>query len=171
MCDYSLHSAKQRPARVGDKLTVSKFLNTITKGLREHGGDLNTAVCMLPGTEVAFASEPKREPAFGVGVLPNQTIASKLARFRQINLEIPTTHHDALEFANGETVLISKLVDDQQLTVLQLGREEAKAETEQTQPEQPTIREGLVQRFAEIGLPPVQRINDGSLTSTAEPVS
>jgi hypothetical protein len=55
MCDYSLHSVKSRPAKVGDKLTTHNF-NTGTRGLAAPE-DVKTAVCVLPGTELAFAKE------------------------------------------------------------------------------------------------------------------
>ena len=52
MCDYSLHNVKSRPAKVGDKLTTQHF-NTGTTGFAAPE-DRNTAVCVLPGTELAF---------------------------------------------------------------------------------------------------------------------
>src|SRR5262249_16770626 len=55
MCDYSLHNVKARPAKVGDKLTTHHF-NTGTRGFAAPE-DANTAVCVLPGTELAFAKE------------------------------------------------------------------------------------------------------------------
>lgn len=59
MCDYSLHSVKTRPAKVGDELTVRNF------GTGTHGfsapEDKNVAVCLLPGTELSFAEEVRRE--------------------------------------------------------------------------------------------------------------
>ena len=44
----------------------------------------------------------------------------KAARFRQINLGMPRMHHDALEFPDGETVLLARLCEGQHATVLQL---------------------------------------------------
>src|SRR5712664_3667581 len=55
MCDFSLHNVKSRPAKVGDKLTTHNF-NTGTCGFAAPE-DANTAVCVLPGTELAFAKE------------------------------------------------------------------------------------------------------------------
>jgi hypothetical protein len=43
-----------------------------------------------------------------------------VARFRQVNLDRPHVHHDALEFPNGEFVLVTRLCDGQFATVLQL---------------------------------------------------
>ena len=53
MCDYSLHSVVTRPARVGDKLKTVVFNNTITRGFAAIE-DPKVAVCLLPGTEIAF---------------------------------------------------------------------------------------------------------------------
>ena len=43
-----------------------------------------------------------------------------MPRFRQINLDNPYEHHDALEFPNGQVVLLTRLCEGQQATVLQL---------------------------------------------------
>jgi hypothetical protein len=53
MCDYSLHEVATRPAKVGDKLVTTQFANSITRGFAAVG-EPNVAVCLLPGTEVAF---------------------------------------------------------------------------------------------------------------------
>jgi hypothetical protein len=42
------------------------------------------------------------------------------AIFRQINQEKVAAHHDALEFPNGEIVLLTLLTEGQRATVLQL---------------------------------------------------
>src|SRR5436305_14726915 len=55
MCDYSLHHVKSRPAKVGDKLRTVNF-NTGTRGFASPD-DRTTAVCVLPGTELAFSEE------------------------------------------------------------------------------------------------------------------
>jgi hypothetical protein len=44
----------------------------------------------------------------------------KVARFQQINMGKPRVHHDALEFPDGETVLLTRLCERQHATVLQL---------------------------------------------------
>jgi hypothetical protein len=53
MCDYSLDFVASRPAKVGDKLVTTKFQNSMTRGFAAIG-EPNVAVCLLPGTEVAF---------------------------------------------------------------------------------------------------------------------
>ena len=60
MCDYSLHHVKSRPAKVGDKLRTVNF-NTGTRGFASLD-DRTTAVCILPGTELAFSEEVKCIP-------------------------------------------------------------------------------------------------------------
>ena len=60
MCDYSLHSVKSRPAKVDDKLTTRDF-GTGTRGFAASE-NVSMAVCVLPGTELAFAHEAKRLP-------------------------------------------------------------------------------------------------------------
>ena len=53
MCDYSLMHVKSRPAKVADKLTTKNF-GTGSRGFC-GADDSSTAVCVLPGTELAFA--------------------------------------------------------------------------------------------------------------------
>jgi hypothetical protein len=81
-------------------------------------GEPNVAVCLLPGTEVAFEKEVKYERFFTL--FPNVKLGKKVARFRQINVGRPMVHHDALEFPDGETVLLARLCEGQHATVLQL---------------------------------------------------
>jgi len=121
MCDYSLHFVASRPAKVGDKLVTTKFGNSITGGFAAIG-EPNVAVCLLPGTEVAFEQEVEVDHAFG-RLLPRLRfgrIEASVARFRQINMDQPHTHHDALEFPNGQVVPLTRLREGQFGTVLQL---------------------------------------------------
>ena len=55
MCDYSLHSVKSRPAKVGDKLTT-RYFGTGTRGFAASE-DANMVVCVRPGTELSFGRE------------------------------------------------------------------------------------------------------------------
>ena len=124
MCEYSLHNVKSRPAKVGDKLTTHNF-NTGTRGFAAPE-DASTAVCVLPGTELAFATEVRcgRSGFSGckVGEVNHTT-----ALFRQINKDNPHTHHDALEFPDGQIVLLTAVVEGQEATVLQLPAQPATA--------------------------------------------
>jgi len=119
MCDYSLHHVATRPARIEDKLVTTKFSNSITRGFAT-AGEPHVAVCLLPGTEIAFDGNVECEPSFGLGILPNKKIGQQLARFRQINMDNPVAHHDALEFPDGQVVLVTRLCQGQRATVLQL---------------------------------------------------
>jgi hypothetical protein len=119
MCDYSLHNVATRPAQIEDKLVTTKFSNSITRGFAAVG-EPQVAVCLLPGTEIAFDENVECEPSFGISILPNKKIGQRLARFRQINMDNAVTHHDALEFPNGQVVLLTRLCRGQRATVLQL---------------------------------------------------
>src|SRR6185503_8122005 len=131
MCDYSLHHVATRPAKVGDKLVATKFPNSITRGFAA-AGEPHVAVCLLPGTEIAFDENVECEPSFGIGILPNKKIGQRLARFRQINMDNAVTHHDALEFPDGQVVLVTRLCEGQRATVLQLPAGSRAATAEET---------------------------------------
>jgi hypothetical protein len=47
------------------------------------------------------------------------------AIFRQVNKDNPHTHHDALEFPDGQVALLTDLFEDQEATVLQLAAQPA----------------------------------------------
>jgi hypothetical protein len=119
MCDYSLHGVRSRPAKVEDKLITTQFWNTTTRGFCAVG-DPKVAVCLLPGTEVAFDEEVKRVPTGFQLIFRKKPIVHRVARFRQINMDNPCTHHDALEFPDGQVVLLTHLREGQRATVLQL---------------------------------------------------
>ena len=117
MCDFSLHHVKSRPAKVGDKLRTCNF-NTGTRGFASPD-DSTTAVCILPGTELAFSEDVQCAP-FSFLSWRVKTIKSRTAIFRQINKDVPRLHHDALEFPDGTCVLLTDLLEGQEATVLQL---------------------------------------------------
>jgi hypothetical protein len=120
MCDYSLHSIKSRPAKIGDKLTTRDF-GTGTRGFAASENP-SVAVCVLPGTELAFAREVERLPA-RLWAWQDRVIKHTTAIFRQINKERVAAHHDSLEFPDGQIVLLTFLSEDQEATVLQLPAE------------------------------------------------
>jgi hypothetical protein len=115
LCDYSLETVKTRPARVGDKVVTHRFWSA-TGGFCAPE-DIHLAVCLLPGTEMSFAFEVKRSSLWPWS---KNIIHHKTAIFRQVNLDCPHAHHDALEFPDGEIVLLTYLMEGQQATVLQL---------------------------------------------------
>ena len=120
MCDYSLQTVKSRPARVGDRLVTRDF-GTGTIGFAASD-DPEIAVCVLPGTELSFASEARR---VSTGLFPwrHKSVNHKTAIFRQINKTRLAAHHDALEFPDGQIVLLTLMCAGQGATVLQLPAE------------------------------------------------
>jgi hypothetical protein len=117
MCDFSLQSVRSRPAQVGDKLVTRDF-GTGTRGFAALD-DSQMAVCLMPGTELAFTREIATLP-HGLLGWKTKTLGYKTAIFRQINKNKPTTHHDALEFPDGRIELLTLLCEGQAATVLQL---------------------------------------------------
>lgn len=81
--------------------------------------DPHEVTCVLPGTELAF-EENIRQGNSWIFAFSDKEYAHKTARFRQINLDNPHTHHDALELPDGETLLLHSLRVGQTVTVLQL---------------------------------------------------
>ena len=124
MCDYSLHNVKSRPAKVGDKLTTRNF-HTGTRGFAAPE-DTGTAVCVLPGTELAFADKVRCVSSGFFGLHAN-TLNHTMAIFRQVNKDEPRAHHDALEFPDGQIMLLTEMVEGQEATVLQLPAQPATA--------------------------------------------
>ena len=78
------------------------------------------AVCVLPGTELAFASTVKVANFCYLVRQLVETLSRATAIFRQVNKDEPRKHHDALEFPDGRIVLLTQLCSGQEATVLQL---------------------------------------------------
>ncbi|WP_291861946.1 hypothetical protein [Bradyrhizobium sp.] len=115
MCDYSLHAVASRPAKVGETLITTTFRGTSTRGFASES-EPAVAVCMLPGTELAFAENVKYD---------NRWIWTKSTDFRVgklgvIEPSVSQRHHDAIEFPDGSHVLVTQLCEGQRVTVLQL---------------------------------------------------
>jgi hypothetical protein len=122
MCDYSLHAVGPEPQKLENKLITTEFLNTVTRGFSSIE-EPKVAICLLPGTEVAFEDQVEREPTgflLRIFKRDSKAILHKVARFRHVNMEKPSTHHDALEFPDGQMVLLTDLRVGQRATVLQL---------------------------------------------------
>ncbi len=117
MCDYSLHLVASRPAKVGDKLITTDFAKSITRGFAALG-EPEVAVCLLPGTELAFEDDVQYHRA--LSLFGKASVNHRVARFRQVNMNDPHVHHDALEFPDGPIVKVTRLVEGQIATVLQL---------------------------------------------------
>src|ERR1700750_294100 len=115
MCDYSLHAVASRPAEAGDKLVSTSFRSTATRGFAAEN-DLQVAVCLRPGTELAFAENVRFQRWYSANV----GVGDRMARFREINTDKINQHHDALEFSNGTVVLVTELAVGQKASVVQL---------------------------------------------------
>ena len=115
MCDYSLHAITTRPAVVGETLITTTFRGTSTRGFASES-DLSVAVCMLPGTELAFAENVKYDNRW----IWTRSIGFRVGKFGAVDPHIPHRHHDAIEFPDGRSVLVTQLCEGQRATVLQL---------------------------------------------------
>jgi hypothetical protein len=109
-----LEHVASRPAVVGDKLTVTR-MGFGTTGFSAPE-DMSKAVCVLPGTEIAFD-----EPIQGISTI-DKTFEGTVAVFTQIIRPEMTWgyHKDGLEMPNGDKVLLTHLMPGQKATVLQL---------------------------------------------------
>jgi hypothetical protein len=115
MCDYSLHAVATRPAKVGETLITTTFRGTSTRGFAA-ASDPAVAVCLLPGTELAFAQNVRYDNRW----IWTREINSRVGKFGAVDPDIPHRHHDAIEFPDGTTVLVTLLCEGQRATVLQL---------------------------------------------------
>ena len=128
MCDYSLHHVSSRPARVSDKIVTTELAKSKTRAFAAvgecgaklviHDSAPEVAVCLLPGTELAFDDNVRYDRAFSF--FGKAHVNHKVARFRQIDLDDPHVHHDALEFPDGQILKVAQLTAGQTATVLQL---------------------------------------------------
>ncbi|WP_412771873.1 hypothetical protein [Nitrobacter sp.] len=90
-----------------------------------HDNPPEMAVCLLPGTELAFDDNVRYDRAFhlrlfGTRIFGKAQVDCKVASFRQVDTNDPYVQHDALEFPDGKILKINKLAPGQTATVLQL---------------------------------------------------
>jgi hypothetical protein len=74
------------------------------------------AVCLLPGTELAFEQDVK----YDQGWISTRTTSFRVAKVAVVEPNVPHRHHDAIEFPDGSNVLVTLLTEGQRATVLQL---------------------------------------------------
>jgi len=115
MCDYSLHAVASRPAKVGETLVTTSFYGTSTRGFGAKE-EPNVAVCLLPGTELAFDHDVK----YNRNWLSTKNAGFRVAQFCVIEPKATDRHHDALFFPDGNIVLVNLLSEGQHARVLQL---------------------------------------------------
>ena len=99
---------RSRPAEVGETLVTTTFRGTSTRGFASES-DPSVAVCMLPGTELAFAEDVRYDNRW----IWTRTINSRVGKFGKIDPHIPDRHHDAIEFPDGNYVLVTQLCEGQ----------------------------------------------------------
>jgi hypothetical protein len=110
------------------------FRGTATRGFASES-DPAVAVCMLPGTELAFANDVRYDSRW----IWTKTINTRVGKFNQIDADVPYRHHDAVEFPDGRHVLVTQLREGQRVTVLQLPVTAAPAERKLAAPARPAI--------------------------------
>jgi hypothetical protein len=115
MCDYSLHAVATRPAKAGETLITTTFRGTSTKGFASER-EPEVAVCLLPGTELAFADNVKYDSRW----FWTRRSAFRVGKLGEIDRHLPDRHHDTIEFPDGSKVLVTLLREGQRATVLQL---------------------------------------------------
>jgi hypothetical protein len=96
-------------------LVTTSFYGTSTRGFaaKEEPG---VAVCLLPGTELAFESDVRYNRYW----LSTRSTGFRVARFCRIQPRAPEQHHDAVAFPDGSMVLVNLLSEGQRARVLQL---------------------------------------------------
>ena len=150
MCDYSLHTAKSRPARVGDRLVTRNFTQEPEDSPRRR----------MRAPQFAFfpalnSPSIRSFSARGLAGVEVKTIEHTTAIFRQVNKSEPRTHHDALEFPDGHIELLTDLSEGQTATVLQLPAQPATPAEAQAQ--ERVVHVWLTARLTEGSRPPSPR--------------
>ncbi|WP_213772501.1 hypothetical protein [Bradyrhizobium sp. dw_78] len=115
MCDYSLHAVASRPAQVGETLISTTFRGTSTRGFASES-EPEVAICMLPGTELAFTEDVKYDNRW----IWTKSVKFRVGKFGVVDPNTPHRHHDAIEFPDGSRVMVTQLCEGQRATVLQL---------------------------------------------------
>ena len=115
MCDYSLHAVASRPAEVGETLITTTFPGTSTRGFASER-EPEVAVCMLPGTELAFAENVRYDRRW----IWTREVNFRVGKFGVTDPLALDQHHDAIEFPDGSRVLVTLLCGGQRVSVLQL---------------------------------------------------
>jgi hypothetical protein len=110
-----MHAVATRPAQVGETLITTTFHGTSTRGFASEN-EPTVAVCMMPGTELAFAEDVKYDNRW----IWTRAINFRVGKFGTIDPQLPRRHHDAIEFPDGNYVLVTQLCEGQHVTVLQL---------------------------------------------------
>jgi hypothetical protein len=112
MCDDSPHLVVSWSAMAGEKLIVTDFAKSITRGFAAVGQP-EVAVLLLPGTELMFDDHVRYDRAFSF--LGKASAHHKVARFQLIDTNDPHVHHD---IATGAPVVSASPLSVEQLDQL-----------------------------------------------------
>jgi hypothetical protein len=106
-------------ARAAGQQATSKLLHRPTLHLHKDWTErCATAVCILPGTELAFDKPIKLRWSCDEARSIEGRFATAI--FRQRDKDTPNVHHDVLEMPDGQQILLTHLEEGQNATVLQL---------------------------------------------------
>ncbi|ALK11006.1 hypothetical protein [Blastochloris viridis] len=105
---------KTRLAEPGDELVLTTFGRHDLRGFAA-ADDPSVAVGLPPGSEIRFTEPVACEPSAGAA-----PTGHRLARLRQVVIDNPCIHHDALEFGGTQLLLLTQLCEGQRATVVRL---------------------------------------------------
>ena len=86
----------------------------------QHRKTSTSRFCLLPGTELSFAYEVRRSRLWPWS---KNIVHHKTAIFRQVNVDCLHAHHDALEFPDGDMLLLTYLMEGQEAVVFSCQRQ------------------------------------------------
>jgi hypothetical protein len=92
--------------------------------------NLGVAVCLQPGTELAFETNVRYRAAW----FRSHTVSFNVAKFCKLAPKNPIQHHDALALPDGSTVLVNTLVRGQRVQVLQMPVTESRLRAKEQSP-------------------------------------
>jgi hypothetical protein len=116
MGEFSRRHIRPRLAEPGEELVLTSFGSGNVRGFAATG-DLAVAVGLPPGTEIRFTAPVATESAGGAA---DAVAGRQVARLRQVIVDNPSIHHDALEFGGAQLVLLTQLCEGQRVTVVRL---------------------------------------------------
>jgi hypothetical protein len=116
-CDRRVVSLPGNPVSCGDNVVIG---SAPTSPGRATPG-------VMPGTELAFERDVVWDRPFSF--FRRRLVTGRLARFRRVDPDNRHAHHDAVEFPDGRTVLLTMLRAGQRATVVQLPVRRESAQT------------------------------------------
>lgn len=118
MGEFSRRHIGTRQAEPGEELVLTTFGTGKVRGFAAVG-EPKVAVGLPPGTEIRFAAAVSADAEAGAAT---GAIGHQLARIRQIIVDNPSVHHDAVELAGSQFILLTQLCEGQRVTVVRLPR-------------------------------------------------